>query len=303
MNARKPNVSVIIPTYNRSHLISRAIQSVLDQTYQDFEIIVSDDASTDNTEEMVKGFNDERIRYFRHSLNKGGGATRNIGIKAARGEYIAFLDDDDEWLGDKLKKQIEAMKDLPPEIWGGIYCGFYYIIDGKVTTVRAALKGNFKKEILNKEIMIGASSSTLLFSREAIEETGLFDETFERHQDWEYLIRFFRKYKLYSLDEPLVKAYGRLNNIPDGEMMARVKENYLSKFKEDIYEYGNEAGKEIFAKNWLEVAFVFAKEGEVKKCLHYSKKSLAYKILPLRWYSFIPLLIFRILINRKRVGK
>ncbi len=107
-----PTVSVIIPTYNRANLVSRAIKSVLNQTYQDFEIIVVDDCSEDNTEEIVKSFNDSRIRYIKHKKNKGGSAARNTGIKRARGKYIAFLDDDDEWLPSKLEKQIMLFEKL-----------------------------------------------------------------------------------------------------------------------------------------------------------------------------------------------
>lgn len=116
-----PSVSVIIPTYNRAHLLGRAIQSVLNQTYKDFEIIVVDDGSTDNTEEVMKGFDDRRIRYIRLSQNSGGSSVpRNIGLKAARGEYIASLDDDDFWLDkDKLKSQVEFLEDYPDYVLVG----------------------------------------------------------------------------------------------------------------------------------------------------------------------------------------
>ena len=105
---KNPTVSVIIPTYNRAHLVDRAIQSVLNQTYKDFELIIVDDGSTDNTEDIIKEFQkkDERIKYIRHEENRGGSAARNTGIKAAKGEYIAFLDSDDEWLPIKLGRQI-----------------------------------------------------------------------------------------------------------------------------------------------------------------------------------------------------
>ena len=96
---KNPTVSVIIPTYNRAHLVGRAIKSVLNQTYRDFEIIVVDDGSTDNTKDIIKEFQkkDKRIKYIPYEKNKGGSAARNTGIKAAKGEYIAFLDSDDEW--------------------------------------------------------------------------------------------------------------------------------------------------------------------------------------------------------------
>jgi glycosyltransferase involved in cell wall biosynthesis len=115
-----PTVSIIIPTYNRSRLLARAVKSVLNQTYQNFELIIVDDASTDNTEEVVGSFNDERIKYVRHEKNKGEAVARNTGIKAARGEYIASHDSDDEWLHEKLAKRIRAFENCSPEI-GVVY--------------------------------------------------------------------------------------------------------------------------------------------------------------------------------------
>ena len=111
-----PRVSVVIPTYNRAELLKRAIESVLGQTYQDFELIVVDDASMDNTEEMMKDFSDERIRYIRLKQNSGTSAVpRNTGIKSAKGEYIACHDDDSEWLPQKLEKQVKAFEVAHPQ--------------------------------------------------------------------------------------------------------------------------------------------------------------------------------------------
>jgi glycosyltransferase involved in cell wall biosynthesis len=129
---KNPTVSVIIPTYNRENLIGRAIYSVLKQTYQDFEIIVIDDDSTDNTREVIKEFQrkDKRIKYIKHGKNKGGSAARNTGIREAKGKYIAFQDSDDEWLSGKLEKQIKMFKKAPLEI-GVIYTGFWRIEEDK----------------------------------------------------------------------------------------------------------------------------------------------------------------------------
>ncbi len=104
--AEKPMVSVIIPTYNRAHVLGRAIRSVLDQTYQDFELIVVDDGSSDHTGEVVATFADPRIHYLRHEKNRGAAAARNTAIKTAQGEYIASLDSHDEWLPEKLLGEI-----------------------------------------------------------------------------------------------------------------------------------------------------------------------------------------------------
>jgi len=103
--AKNPTVSVIIPTYNRAHLLDRAIRSVLDQTYQDFELIVVDDGSSDPTAEVIATFADPRIYYLRHEKNRGAAAARNTGIEASQGDYVAFLDSDCEWLPKKLLKE------------------------------------------------------------------------------------------------------------------------------------------------------------------------------------------------------
>lgn len=120
MIEEEPTVSVIIPTYNRAHTIKRAILSVLNQTYQGFEIIVVDDCSTDNTREVIEKFGDKRIRYIRKKANKGAAAAGNTGIKAVRGEYIVFLDSDDKWLPNKLDEQIKVLKVTSPKV-GVVY--------------------------------------------------------------------------------------------------------------------------------------------------------------------------------------
>lgn len=127
---KNPTVSVIIPTYNRAHLVGRAIQSVLNQTYKDFELIIVDDGSTDNTEDIIKKYQkkDERIKYIRRKKNKGGSVARNTGINAAIGEYIAFLDSDDEWLTEKLERQMKVFKSTSSEV-GVVYSGFFRIND------------------------------------------------------------------------------------------------------------------------------------------------------------------------------
>ncbi len=108
-----PRVSVIIPTYNRAHLIDRALSSVFRQTIQDFEILVIDDASTDDTEAVVRRIADARVRYIRHSANKKAAAARNTGVASAQGVYVAFLDSDDEWLPNKLEVQLAVFERSP----------------------------------------------------------------------------------------------------------------------------------------------------------------------------------------------
>src|SRR5678815_5471292 len=119
-----PKVSVVIPTRNRAEFLRAAIQSVLNQTFQGFEIIVVDDASEDKTPEIVRTFTDTRMTYVRHDTNKGQGVTRNDGISRASGEFIALLDDDDEWLPGKLEKQIRVLDSSRSDV-GLVYTGLY----------------------------------------------------------------------------------------------------------------------------------------------------------------------------------
>ncbi len=109
----QPLVSVIIPTYNRADLIGHTLDSAINQSYRNLEIIVIDDGSVDNTEEVVKAIGDSRIRYIRHQTNCGGSTARNTGIEAARGEYIAFLDSDDIWVPNKIQLQLASIQMHP----------------------------------------------------------------------------------------------------------------------------------------------------------------------------------------------
>jgi len=202
-----PEVTVVIPTYNRAELLKRAIRTVLNQTYQDFELIVVDDGSTDNTEEVVRSFNDNKVIYIKHERNKGAPAARNTGIRAARGEYVAFQDSDDEWLPEKLEKQIKAFKTASTEI-GLVYTGFWRIEGDKRTFFPspnitpkegaihdALLKGNF----------VGTPST--LVKKECFEKAGMFDEKLPMFEDWELWIRISKCYCFKYIDEALAISY------------------------------------------------------------------------------------------------
>ncbi len=117
----KPFFTVVIPTHNRSILLKRAVESVLSQTFEDFELIVIDDHSTDDTASVVKSFTDPRIRYLINQRTKGACGARNTGIFSAKGKWVAFLDDDDVWLPEKLKYQYEVDKKCRTDGWSNLY--------------------------------------------------------------------------------------------------------------------------------------------------------------------------------------
>lgn len=213
MHDQNPKVSVVIPTYNRAHLISRAIQSVLDQTYQDFEIIIVDDGSTDNTEEIVKNFEIPKIKYIRHNGNKGASAARNTGIKASKGEYIAFQDSDDEWFPDKLEQQMKVFSNAPSNV-GVVYSGFYrievnkklYIPDAHI----AQKEGNIHNQLL-KGNFIGTPA--VLIKKECFENVKYFDEEIPALEDWELWIGISKYYCFKYINKPLLYSYSTPNSV------------------------------------------------------------------------------------------
>jgi len=246
MTDKSVTVSVIIPTYNRAHLVGRAIRSVLNQTYQDFEIIVVDDCSTDNTEEIVKGFNDHRIRYMRHDRNRGGSAARNTGIKASQGKYIAFLDSDDEWLPEKLEKQIEKAVCFGEEV-GLIYAG-EKVIEAETGHCIAekvpSLEGDVYSLLLEGDFI--GSCSSVFVSKKAIESIGGFDEQLVSRQDWDCWLRVAKNYKIACVKAIMVLRYvgqsqisGKLSRIVEGTKRVIDKHHHSAKYKKL---YGRQLG-------------------------------------------------------------
>jgi len=182
-------VSCIIPTHNRAAFLADAISSALAQTYENLEVIVVDDASTDNTSDVVAAFNDGRITYLRHSMNKGGSAARNTGILTSRAEYVAFLDDDDEWLPEKIAKQMKVLRSSAPEV-GCVYTGYWDVDRSSGSYVGKQIpnrRGDLAKE-LQLENCIGSTSSVLV-KRECLNEAGLFDESLPCSQDYDLWLR------------------------------------------------------------------------------------------------------------------
>lgn len=213
-----PKVSVIIPTYNRNRFLRRAIESVLQQHYADFELIVVDDASITPVQDIVRCFDDPRIRLIRHETNKGEAEARNTGIVNSTGRYIAFLDDDDEWLAEKLALQLEKLENSPPKV-GGIYTG-YAVIDfssGQELFTRIPFrKGDIYRDLLRRNVI--AAPSTVLLRRACIETAGMFDGSVHYGVDHDLFLRIAKHFHFDYLDLPLVKYHihnGRMSNNPD----------------------------------------------------------------------------------------
>ncbi|MEM5782486.1 MAG: glycosyltransferase [Candidatus Aenigmatarchaeota archaeon] len=203
-----PIVSVIIPTFNRKNLISRAVRSVLNQTYKNFELIIIDDGSIDNTQEVIIRFqkNEPRIKYF-YQENKGWPSALNKGLSIATGQYIAFLDSDDEWFDNKLEKQIEVFNKFPNV--GLVSCWAYKICDEKNKKIYKTYNRilNKKKWCLFWKKGGIISLSTVIVKMKAINTIGKFDENLKSCADLDFYMRLIKNYDFYFVPEPLINYY------------------------------------------------------------------------------------------------
>ncbi len=228
-----PKVSVVIPTYNRAHVVGRAVQSVLHQTYQNFEIIIVDDGSTDGTSERVALFHDPRLFYVRLEENCGCGAARNMGIEASRGDYVAFLDSDDEWLPEKLEKQVRLLERSEPSV-GIVYTGYVAIDEQELPTTTRIPKsrGRILNELCGWNIL--GTTSTVVVKRECFRLVRPFDPTLASCEDWDMYIRLAKRFKFDFIPEVLVRYHlgdsGRMtkNWYANAEGHVRIAKNYLS---------------------------------------------------------------------------
>lgn len=222
-------VSVIIPTYNREYVIERSINSVREQTYSNIEIIVVDDGSSDDTEKVVSQIPDERIRYLKNEKNCGVSHSRNIGIAAARGGYIAFQDSDDVWKKEKLEKQIHYMEDNGYDM---VYCAFEReFVDGKCVYYPpkeiplVEKQGWITKSLLKRNLI---STQTMVIKKEVFAKIGYFNEGMSNLEDYELAVRISKEYQIGMIEEALVNLY----TLQDG-----INQNYIESLINITYIY------------------------------------------------------------------
>lgn len=214
-------ISVIIPTYNRANVIRRSIDSVLNQTYKDLELIIIDDNSSDNTEQIINDINDKRLRYIKLNENKGACFARNYGITISKGEYIAFQDSDDEWCLDKLKLQYDYLEKRNLDV---VSCRVEIFADKNIIFPRR-VDLTLDSVYLDNRI----TTQTILGKRICFEKVK-FDETLLRFQDWDLVINLFKEYKIEILDKVLVKVYQQDDSITKNPKKAITSlETYLKK--------------------------------------------------------------------------
>jgi glycosyltransferase involved in cell wall biosynthesis len=251
-------VSVIIPTFNRCRSLKRAILSAIGQSYNNIEILVISDGSTDTTSETVSSIEDNRVKYFQHEKNKGLVATRNTGLKKSSGEFITFLDDDDEWSPEKISKQLAVFKDIGTSL-GMVFTNGYSEYENDCF-IRGGMPSGIiyhpkKDHFFPLRVLIPPPSSWML-PKSIMDEIGNFDENMRNHwDDGDYLVRLALKYPIYFLNEKLVLWHALENHletisptlIKDKDIFFKKNCEIMKKDKEYFFRFCRALGKDAIS--------------------------------------------------------
>lgn len=266
-------VSVIIPTYKRPDYLVRAVDSVLNQTYKNVEVVVADDNSDGDegrlaTEKVMARYSgDSRVIYCKHAVNKNGSAARNTGIKASHGAYIAFLDDDDEMLPERIELMVSRLEEMGAE-YGACYSDFRKIMPGGISqTCGENREGDLHRAALMRSLYF-CPGSNLLARAELVRKIGGFDEDFRRNQDVEFLARLTKITKLCYVDKlTLIIHYEdhSAGTRMSYQQLVDIDNFFLKKFEGDISELSKRDSRRIksyFALERLRYAIPRHKTGD-----------------------------------------
>lgn len=255
----KKKVSVIITTYNTNGKLKRAIDSIIYQTYENFELIVIDDNNENTTGRkkteliMESYINNEKVIYIKHAKNKNGAYARNTGIKKSTGEYICFLDDDDFYLPNRIQKSVEYLENNKK--FDGVFVDVGFLKKKKIFNIFDFNKcGNLQLDLLLNNNYMGTGSN-IFIRKTCLDKLIGFDVNFLRFQDVEFMIRFFNYYKIGSINKVLViKDSKDFSNVPNFEKMKQMVDLFLKKFDSVIKKYSDDIQKQII-NNYLDVLF------------------------------------------------
>lgn len=269
-NMEKEKISVVIPTYNREKSILASVNSVLNQSYKNLEVIVVDDGSKDKTEELIKTIDDPRLKYIKLDGNHGACYARNVGIKESTGKYIAFQDSDDTFREEKLEIQLKHLKECKSDL---DFNKFMKHINNNQENVFpdfkiVSSKGWIVNKLCERNIV---STQTILAKREIFNEI-LFDESLPRLQDYDLVLRIAQKYSISYTDEILSDIYLNDDNISNDA--SKLKKAIMIMIKKDYFhnEEQNEKITDMFIRT-----YVAAEPDE--KYIEYKKMCDSYKLL------------------------
>jgi glycosyltransferase involved in cell wall biosynthesis len=248
-----PVVTVVIPTFNRADLVLRSVASVRRQSLEDWQLVVVDDASTDDTERRIKELQDFRIEYVRRSVNGGVSAAQNTGLDHSTGRYVHFLHSDDELLPDCLRRLSDVLDHSPPWI-GGVEAGLEVVEPEAMVRRRPYLDGADDLALI--AYRCGVHISTLLLRRE-LAAAVRFDESLRGVEDRDFCIRLLRRTTLTFERDPLVRIDRTATRLA-GQSKAPIYEYLLAKYHDDIV-----SSPAIHASWWFRIARQYARAEEL----------------------------------------
>ena len=260
-------VSVVIPTYNRANTLLRSIDSVISQSYNDLELIIVDDASTDNTGSAVSSYDDDRIEYIKLEENRGAPVARNKGSERATGDFIAFLDDDDGWKTNKINKQIERFRDLDEE-YAIVYTGREKRRGGSITNkYHPSKEGDIHERLLKSNII---PSETPLIRKDVFIQVGGFDPSFKSKQDLDLWLRITKDHRVSLIDEILAFSYKDTKNRigANPEALYQGQRKLIEKHIDEFRRF-----PDILSHQYLKLGIHAANTGRNKEAKYYFKKS------------------------------
>ncbi len=282
-----PAISVIIPTYNRAGLIMKAINSILSQTFQDFEILIIDDASTDNTREVIDNLGNPKIRYYKLDKNSGQCIARNYGIKRASGQYIGFLDSDDEWLPEKLSSQMECFQKGPSNL-GAVY-GFSYSRNA-ISNQTSFIGDNYFRGNLYDQFIGGfcpPTPSLFLVKKEALDKVNYFDENLITFVDLDLWIRISKEYLFDFVEKPLIIKNEQIGDqyVNNFEKRHKGFKLFMNKWQQEIIVKKGKAGLKKLKKHIIYTLVVPILSYPPRNIRHFTSKIilLLISVQSLRW--------------------
>lgn len=229
-----PTVSVIIPTHHRPALLGRAIDSAVSQSFADLEVLVVDDGPGADAERVARGAGDDRVRYLRHASSRGASAARNTGLQHARGEFVAFLDDDDTWFPEKIARQMAQFERGGPDV-GVVYCAslkYSDITNRVISEARAHPLRQGHVDFFRRTLF---GTSVPLIRRRCFDEVGGFDESLPGAQDRDMWIRLAMRFAFDAVPEVLVRHHIHGDQITsDLAAKVRARELLLAKYRQQM---------------------------------------------------------------------
>lgn len=286
-----PRVSVVVPTHNRPHTLVRALRSVLSQDFHDLEVIVVDDASSDDRPRQVVAdiaATDARVRYVRRNQNGGASATRNTGIEIARGELIAFQDDDDEWLPGKLSRQVRLMDELGTNcvLFGGRLLRHVPSANPKVYAWPLERGGPW----VERTAFINGYTAflqTSVMRCSALKAVGGFDEGIPIAEDYELCLRLLVKGRLAALPDIVTMSYEQPQNLSNNRLLKKIShQKILDKHSSLLHNYPK---ARVIAH--YEIALSYLIEEERCNALRHWLQAFSADWRIFRLYLLLPMLV------------